>query len=225
MNIENIIEAILFVSGNGVDISLLASAFDYKQKEIDSAIDNLKEKYSRESGIHLISYKNKLQLCSNPDYAEKISEVLNPVKEKALTKATLETLSIIAYKQPITRLEIEDIRGVGSDYALDLLEQNNLIEVVGRKDSIGKPLLYGTTEEFLKRFQIENLDKLPSYEEVLEKIKLIEQPAEVKENLYSDFEPTDEQETADDNDDNDEDEEDDNEDNDIEEDDDDEDDD
>lgn len=192
-NIAEQIEAILFVSGGGVEKEILAQAFLVDVKEIDGIIEILKEKYSGKNGIHLICYKNKIQLCSNPEYAEKIAEVLNPIKEKALTKATLETLSIIAYKQPITRLEIEDIRGVGSDYAIDLLEQNELIEVVGRKDSIGKPLLYGTTEQFLKRFQIENLDGLPSYEEVLDKIKLIENPEEIRDTLYNEFEIPDEE--------------------------------
>lgn len=192
-NIAEQIEAILFVSGGGVEKEVLAQAFLISAEQIDEIIEILKEKYSGKNGIHLICYKNKVQLSSNPDYAEKIADVLNPIKEKALTKATLETLSIIAYKQPITRLEIEDIRGVGCDYAIDLLEQNQLIEIVGRKDSIGKPLLYGTTEQFLKRFQIENIDALPSYDEVLDKIKLIENPEEVRDTLYNEFEIPDEE--------------------------------
>ena len=191
------IEAILFVAGGGVEGEALRESFGLSSEDFERIIGKLKEKYSGESGIHLISYKGKYQFSSNPEYAEKIAEILNPIKEKALTKATLETLSIIAYKQPITRLEIEDIRGVGCDYAIDLLEQNNLIEVVGRKDSIGKPLLYGTTDEFLKRFQIENIDGLPSYEQVLEKIKLIENPEEVRETLYNEFTIPDEEETPD----------------------------
>jgi len=83
-------------------------------------------------------------------------------------------MAIVAYKQPITRLEIDEIRGVGSDYAIQILLQSNLIEVTGRKDTVGKPLLFGTTDQFLKRFELENIDNLPSYEELLEKIKVIE---------------------------------------------------
>lgn len=196
-NIKSQIEAILFVSGSGVDGEILKQSFGVSNEDFETIMQQLKDKYSGEAGIHLISYKGKYQFSSNPDYAEKIAEILNPIKEKALTKATLETLSIIAYKQPITRLEIEDIRGVGCDYAIDLLEQNKLIEVVGRKDSIGKPLLYGTTDEFLKRFQIENLDGLPSYDEVLEKIKLIENPEEVRDTLYNEFTIPEEEETPD----------------------------
>jgi segregation and condensation protein B len=83
-------------------------------------------------------------------------------------------MAIIAYKQPITRLEIDEIRGVGSDYSIQILVNNNLIEVVGRKDVLGKPLLFGTTDEFLKRFELDDINNLPSYEELLEKIKVIQ---------------------------------------------------
>lgn len=117
-------------------------------KELEKAIDELKKEYSGEKGIHIIEYKNKIQLASNPNYANYISDVLNPVREKSLTRAALETLAIIAYKQPITKLEIEDIRRVNSDYAVQILIDQNMIEVVGRKDAVGKPLLFGTTEDF-----------------------------------------------------------------------------
>ena len=115
-------------------------------------------------------------MCSNPAYAEQISNILNPIREKALTKAALETAAIIAYKQPITKLEIEEIRDVNSaDYAIQVLLQHKLIEVVGRKDAVGKPLLFGTTEEFLKRFSLKDINELPNYEDLLERIKLIRQ--------------------------------------------------
>lgn len=191
---ENLIEAILFVSGDGVDVNIMRDALGVSEEEFNYAVENLKQKYSGDNGIHLISYRTKLQLCSNPNYSEQVSAVLNPVKEKQLTKATLETLSIIAYKQPITKLEIEDIRGVSSDYAIDILEENNLIEVVGRKDSIGKPLLFGTTEEFLKRFELNDIADLPSYDEVLEKIKTIENPEQIRDELYNSFEIPEEEE-------------------------------
>lgn len=191
---ENLIEAILFVSGDGVDTNIMRDALGVTEEEFNYAVEKLKEKYSGDNGIHLISYRTKLQLCSNPNYSEQVSAVLNPVKEKQLTKATLETLSIIAYKQPITKLEIEDIRGVSSDYAIDILEENNLIEVVGRKDSIGKPLLFGTTEEFLKRFELSDITDLPSYDEVLDKIKTIESPEQIRDELYNSFEIPEEEE-------------------------------
>ena len=152
-NLKNIIEGILFVSGNGVSRDDIVEKLDITQEELDDAIKELQKKYTQESGVQIITYKDKVQMCSNPNYAEPISVVLNPIKERALTKTALETVAIIAYKQPITRLEIENIRGVSSDYAVQVLLQHNLIEVVGRKDVIGKPLLFGTTDEFLKRFQ------------------------------------------------------------------------
>ena len=154
----------------------------------------MQQKYSGDSGIQVLTYKDKVQLCSNPNYAEPISVVLNPIKERALTKTALETVAIIAYKQPITRLEIENIRGVSSDYAVQVLLQHNLIEVVGRKDVVGKPLLFGTTDEFLKRFQIHDLSELPKYEELLEQIKVLSQGMNT-DALYNEFEIKDEDET------------------------------
>ena len=139
--------------------------------------------YNGDKGIHIIEYKNKVQLASNPNYANYISDVLNPIREKSLTRAALETLAIIAYKQPITKLEIEDIRRVNSDYAVQILIDQNMIEVVGRKDAVGKPLLFGTTENFLKRFNIKDVSGLPDYDELLERIKTLraEDDAEIEQ--------------------------------------------
>ena len=168
------LEAVLFVSGDGLSVEYLAEKFFVKEKDIERALETLREKYSGDCGIHLIKYRKNYQFSSNPAYSVEISGVLNPIKERNLTRAALETLSIVAYKQPITRLEIDDLRGVGSDYALQILQSNNLIEVVGRKDTIGKPLLFGTTDEFLKRFDLADINHLPSYEELLDKIKVIQ---------------------------------------------------
>lgn len=180
-NIENVIEAILFVSGQGVEIGDIAEKLEVEESEVKNAILRLKEK-KKDSGINILTYKNSVQLCSNPDYAEDISTVLNPIREKQLTKATLETLAIIAYKQPITRLDIEDIRGVNSDYAVQILMNFNLIEVVGRKDAVGKPLLFGTTDEFLKRFNLQDVNELPDYDELLERIAVLHK--EFNDGLY-----------------------------------------
>lgn len=191
MEIKNLcatIEGIMFVAGEGIEIEDILNKLEIKKPEFERALTLLKEKYGENSGINIIEYKNKIQFASNPKFAENIENVLNPIKEKMLSKATLETLSIIAYKQPITRLEVEEIRGVSCDYALDLLSKNSLIEVVGRKDAIGKPLLYATTDEFLKRFQIDNLDKLPNYDQVLERIKTIREPQTIQTTLYNEFE-------------------------------------
>lgn len=180
--LENKLEALLFVSGDGVEISEIIDKWQVTDKQIENAFENLKERFNDNFGIKIIKFRNKLQLCSNPVYADDISNVLNPIRERNLSKATLETIAIIAYKQPITRLDIEQIRGVNSDYAIQTLLKHNLIEVVGRKDAIGKPLLFGTTDEFLKRFDLENLENLPNYDELLNSIQVINQTT-----LYNEF--------------------------------------
>lgn len=189
-NLENALEALLFVSGDGLKISDIAEMLELTKPELNGAVKILKEKYSGASGIHLITYNGKIQLCSNPDYAETVAKVLNPIKEKALSTAALETVAIIAYKQPITRLELESIRGVNCDYVVQVLLKHNLIEVVGRKDVIGKPLLFGTTDEFLKRFQIDSIKDLPDYEQLLENIRVISMAGDNSEQkgLYNEFE-------------------------------------
>lgn len=186
-NLPSIIEGIMFVAGNGVEINDIAEKLEVSEQDINEAIAILKEKYNEDSGIQVITYKHKLQFCTNPELADPISVVLNPIRERALTKTALETVAIIAYQQPITRLEIENIRGVSSDYAIQLLLQHNLIEVVGRKDVVGKPLLFGTTDEFLKRFELESLEQLPKYEELLAQIKVLYAGTE-NDSIYNEFE-------------------------------------
>jgi len=187
-NLAYKLEGLLFVSGDGVEIPLILEKWQITEKQLEKAVEELKKKYPENEGIKLIKYNNKLQFCSNPDFADDISLVLNPIRERALSKATLETIAIIAYKQPITRLEIENVRGVNSDYAIQTLLKHNLIEVVGRKDAVGKPLLFGTTDEFLKRFNLETLAQLPNYDELLNSIQVISNKA-----LYNEFEIPDEE--------------------------------
>lgn len=186
-NLEQILEGLLFISGDGLDKGYIMEKLSATSKEIDKAVEKLKEKYSGDSGIHLICYKDKIQLCSNPEYADDISVVLNPIRERNLSRSTLEVIAIICYKQPITRLEIEEIRRVNSDYAIQTLLNHKLIEVVGRKDAVGKPLLFGTTDEFLKRFQIKNLDELPDYDDIMKQVEVIES----QKTLYNEFEVED----------------------------------
>lgn len=189
--VDKIIEAILFMSGNGISLDDLQNSLGLQKSELKAAVKKLKDRYSGDSGIHLISYNNKIQFGTNPDYANEVSAVLNPIKERELTNATLETVAIIAYRQPITKLEVEQIRGLSCDYTIQMLLKNNLIEIVGRKDSVGKPLLYGTTEEFLKRFQIESIDQLPDYEKLMESIKVLH--IDEDKSLYNEFEIPDEE--------------------------------
>jgi segregation and condensation protein B len=170
--LTNIIESILFVSGTQVAISDIAEKLEVTDKDILKVASILKEKYSEDSGIQLLIFNKKLQFCSNPKYAEEVSSVLNPIKERELSKSMLEVAAIIAYKQPVTRIDLEEIRG-NSEYAVQKLLELGVIEPVGRKDAVGKPVLFGTTDKFLKRFQISSLDELPDYEELINKIQLI----------------------------------------------------
>lgn len=190
--IDDILESLLLVSGDGIGIDEITNLLELQKSEVMHSVNRLKEKYSGKCGIHLLTYNGKIQFGSNPAYSDVIGCVLNPIKEKELSNAALETIAIIAYKQPVTRLEIEQIRGVNCDYAIQVLLKNNLIEVVGRKDVVGKPLLFGTTEAFLKRFQIDNISQLPDYEQLLENIKVLEggQGEKPTENasLYNEFE-------------------------------------
>ena len=186
--LKEIIRATIFVAGEGIEIDYLAEKLEVKLAEIKKAVESLKAENNDVAGVQIIEYRNKIQLSSNPKYADAIASVLNPIREKALTKAALETVAIIAYKQPITRLEIEDIRKSNPDYALNVLEEHNMIEVVGRKDAVGKPLLYGTTDEFLKRFGLSDLSQLPNYEELLERIAIIrEEETPKSDSIYRDY--------------------------------------
>ena len=171
--LSKIIEAILFVSGKPVEESFIREKLEITGKQYSEALDELNKQYSGDSGIHILRFNKKIQFASNPDYAKQVEAVLNPIKEKELTNAMLETLAIIAYKQPITRIEIEEIRSVDCTYAVQNLMRLGMIEVVGRKEAIGKPLLFGTTDEFLKRFSISEVADLPDYETLLAKLQEI----------------------------------------------------
>ena len=192
--LKEIVLGILFVAGEGIEKSFIQEKLNITEKELDKALQELQETYAGDNGIHIITFKNKVQLASNPAYADYISEVLNPIREKSLTRAALETLAIIAYKQPITKIDIEDIRRVNCDYAVQILLDQNMIEVVGRKDAVGKPLLFATTETFLKRFNLQDLAQLPDYEGLLERIKVIEVGEQQSDSLFNEFKIPDEEE-------------------------------
>jgi len=144
--------------------------FAVSRSEINDAVDELKQKYPADSGIQLLEFNGKLQLSTNPQYKEEVALVLNAIKEKEFTKTILECAAIIAYKQPITRTELEAIRGVNSDYAVRTLTELNMIVPCGRKDTVGKPIMYATTDTFLKRFRLTSLDELPDYDVLMEKL-------------------------------------------------------
>ncbi len=204
-NLKEVLRSILFVAGEGVEKEYVAEKLGVSMKELEKAVCALEEECSKENGIHLIRYKNKIQFASNPNFANYVSDVLSPVREKSLTRAALETLAIIAYKQPVTKLEIEDIRRVNCDYATQALLDQNMIEIVGRKDAVGRPLMFGTTEAFLKRFNIDSVSALPDYDELMERIKVLHDEDEpASDNLFKnvdDFQfedepPIDEQQDA-----------------------------
>lgn len=179
-NLSKIIEGILFVAGEPVSFLDISEKLEIEKSEVENAIKELqKGREENNDGIQILIFNEKAQLCSNKNYADTISVVLNPIKEKMLTKVVLEVCGIIAYKQPITRLEIENIRGgANCDYAISTLLDNNLIEVVGRKDAVGKPLLFGTTDNFLKKFNISSIQDLPDYDQLLERIKVLREESD-----------------------------------------------
>lgn len=185
--LTNIIEGLIFAAATGVTYDALKTFFsdEYTEKEIKTALNEIREKYSGDSGIILIEFNNTFQFQTNPKYSDKLADILVPIKEKQLSQTVLQTLAIIAYRQPITRLEIEDVRGgVSSDYAIGILMKAELIEVKARKETLGRPSLYGTTDKFLKHFQLKSLEDLPAYEELMQNIKDSGKFNKTSDNLY-----------------------------------------
>ena len=178
--LSNQIESVLFVSGKAVEEKFIKEKLSASDKDFTEAVSELLAKYSGESGIHLLRFNKKLQFATNPNYAKEVEAVLNPIKEKELTNAMLETLAIIAYKQPVTRIEVEEIRSVDCTYSVQNLVRLGLVECVGRKETIGKPLLFATTDEFLKRFSISDIKDLPDYESLLDKLQQIDSGTNVE---------------------------------------------
>ena len=183
--LTNIIEAILFASGDAVPVDILREKLEITKREADDAIRQLERKYTGDCGIRLLNFNHKLQFATNPEYKESVSLVLTPIREKEFTRTILECAAIIAYKQPITRGDLENVRGTNSDYAITTLLSLEMIEPCGRKDTPGKPVLYATTDNFLKRFKLKSLSDLPDYEELLKRIAEITSISDVSSNyLY-----------------------------------------
>ncbi len=161
-NIECALEAVLFSLGEAVEIEKLAEALEVKEEEIKEASAALQKKYEEENrGIKIIEIENSLQMCSNPEYFEGIKRVTQIKKQAGLSSAALETLSIIAYNQPVTKGTIEFIRGVDSTYSVTRLLERGFIDELGRAETPGRPILYGTTTEFLRCFGLKSLEELP----------------------------------------------------------------
>lgn len=161
--IEAKIEAILFTLGGSVECERIAQAIGHDTDTVRKILHNMFDRYEAEDrGIQLIELEDSFQLCTKPEMYDTIVKVTHVPKKHLLTDVLLETLSIIAYKQPITKLEIESIRGVKSDHAVNKLVEYNLVCEVGRLDAPGRPILFGTTEEFLRNFGIQSIEDLPT---------------------------------------------------------------
>ena len=159
---QAVIEAILFAMGESVEISRLAEVIEEDKKITKQILNEMAEQYQEENrGISLIWLEDSVQLCSKGELYEYLIKIAKAPRKVVLTDSLMETLSIIAYKQPITRLEIEKIRGVSCDHAVNRLLEFELITELGRKDAPGRPLLFGTTEQFLRSFGVKSLEELP----------------------------------------------------------------
>lgn len=178
-----VLEAILFTMGESVEIDRLATVIEENRETTKAILLELKAEYdARESGMTLMELDDAFQMCTKADYYEYLIKIAKTPRKYVLTDTVLETLSIIAYKQPVTRSEIEKIRGVNCDHAVNRLVEFGLIAEVGRMDAPGRPLLFGTTEEFLRSFGVKSLSELPELSAVqIEEFKLqAEQEANIQ---------------------------------------------
>ena len=165
--LQGVIEAILFTMGESAELERIAAAIEHDEETTRKLINGLMDQYAEEGrGIRIIELDRSYQMCTKKEMYEYLIRIAKQPKRYVLTDVLLETLSIIAYKQPVTKLEIEKIRGVKSDHAVNKLVEYGLVEEVGRLDAPGRPLLFGTTEEFLRRFSVQSLDELPTLDPV-----------------------------------------------------------
>ena len=160
---EAIVEAVLFTMGNSVELRQLAAAIDQSENVARRVVTSLQKRYQKESrGMQIIELENAYQMCTRAEYYENLIRVASAPKKHVLTDVVLETLSIIAYKQPVTKMEISKIRGVSSDHAVNRLVEYGLVYEAGRLDAPGRPALFATTEEFLRRFGVGSTTDLPT---------------------------------------------------------------
>lgn len=185
-----VIEAVLFAMGDSVELSKLNHVLEIPEKEIREVIAKMNDTYKKEDrGIYIVELEDSVQLCTKPDLYEYLIKVAKAPRKYVLSDTLLETLSIIAYKQPVTRLEVEKIRGVSCDHAVNRLIEFNLVQELGRLDAPGRPLLFGTTEEFLRTFGVKSLGDLPTLnpEQMEDFKKQAEEEIELKEELKVDI--------------------------------------
>ncbi len=165
--IKGIIEAVLFAMGESVALSRLAEVLEMEEDALKEVLSEMQKDYSGlDRGICLIELDGAYQICTKIETYEYIKKLVSQPKKRSLTDVMLETLSIIAYKQPVTKQEIESIRGVKSDFAINKLMEYRLVKELGRLDTIGHPIVFGTTEEFLRCFGVSSIEELPEIDEV-----------------------------------------------------------
>lgn len=164
----SVIESLLFVSGEPLEEKSLASILECSEVFISKILSKLIDKYDEDNtrGVKIIKVNNAYQMVTKQENSEFIQKLLNINVRQSLSQAALETLAIVVYKQPITRVEIDEIRGVKSDRALSTLMEKKLIKESGRKEVPGRPILYSTTKEFLKYFDLQNIESLPTLEQL-----------------------------------------------------------
>ncbi len=167
LNIEAIVEGLLYMVGDdGLKVEQLASVIDKSIEDSEAILNSIQSKYTNENfGIELVNYGKTYKFITKQEVAPYIQALFHTSKPNTLSQSALETLAIIAYKQPITRVEIEELRGVGADMMLRKLQARNLIREAGRSDAPGKPILYEVTEEFMDSFKLYTLNELPDLPE------------------------------------------------------------
>lgn len=179
-NYKAIIEAILFTMGESVELEKIADAIELDKKTTKKLINEMMQEWNAEGrGVAIMELDGAYQMCTRTEMYEYLIRIAKQPKRRVLTDVLLETLSIIAYKQPVTKMEIEKIRGVSSDHAVSKLVEYNLVCELGRLDAPGRPLLFGTTEEFLRSFGVHSVDELP----VLSPVQLEEFKQEAEEEM------------------------------------------
>ena len=180
-HLEAVVEAVLFTMGKSVELRQLAIATGQSEEETRQAVERLKARYDKEErGMEIIELEDSYQMCTRTGFYENLIRVAASPKKQVLSEVVLETLSIIAYKQPVTKMEIEKIRGVKSDHAVNRPVEYNLVQEVGRLDAPGHPALFATTEEFLRRFGIGSTENLPDMDPVREEEIRVEVEEEMK---------------------------------------------
>ncbi|MCM1187859.1 MAG: SMC-Scp complex subunit ScpB [bacterium] len=183
---QAVIEAVLFTMGESVEISRLADVIEENVKTTEELLQEMDERYEKEDrGIFLTRLDDAVQLCTKAEMYEYLIKIAKAPRKMSLTDTVLETLSIIAYKQPVTRVEIERVRGVSCDHAINKLLEYDLITELGRLDAPGRPLLFGTTEQFLRCFGVKSLEELPELNPV--QIEEFKQQAEAEVQLQLDI--------------------------------------